>query len=95
VTGTPAKPLDHRLRRCILRCLHGSGPLTPAEISAELGRRRKEVLYHLRVLGKHEIVREKPRGTREVETSFESQIADDAKVIDLLLATRAEDETQS
>jgi predicted transcriptional regulator len=93
VTGTPATPLDHRVRRCVLRCLQGRGPLTPAEISTELARELNEVLYHLRVLAEHSMVREKQRGVRKVETSFESQV-DDAWIIELLVSTRAEDEAQ-
>jgi DNA-binding transcriptional ArsR family regulator len=92
LTGTPVKPLEHRVRRCVLRCLYGSGPLTPAEISRELAREPSEVRYHLRMLTEHGMVREKRRRTREVEAGFESQIADKAEIIELLISTRAEDE---
>jgi DNA-binding transcriptional ArsR family regulator len=95
VIATPATPLDHRLRRCILRCLNGSGPLTPAEISTELTRELSEIVYHLRVLAEYEMVSEKQRGIRKVETSFESQISDDAEIVELLISTRAEDEARS
>ena len=95
VIDTPTTPLDHRLRRRLLRCLHGRGALTPAEISTELARESNEVLYHLRILVEFGMVREKQRGIRKVETSFESTIAGDASVIELLLTTRAEDEAQS
>jgi DNA-binding transcriptional ArsR family regulator len=95
VTGTPATPLDHRVRRCVLRCLHGSGPLTPAEITRKLRLELKEALYHLDVLAEYGLTRERQRGGRRVETSFESQIADDDEIIELLVATRAEDEAQS
>jgi len=95
VTGTPTTPLDHRIRRCILRCLHGRDPLTPAEISSKISRQLNEVVYHLRVLAEHGMVREKQRGIRRVETSFESRIAEDAETIELLVSTRDEDEAQS
>jgi Helix-turn-helix domain len=82
------------VRRCILRCLHGSGPLTPTEISTEISRELNEVFYHLRVLAEYDMVREKQRGLRRVETSFEARIAGDAEIVELLLTTRAEDEAQ-
>jgi hypothetical protein len=94
VIGTPATPLEHRVRRCVLRCLHGKGALTAAEISREIPRDLNEVVYHLRVLAEYKMVGEKQRGIRRVETSFESRIADDAETIELLLTTRAEDEAQ-
>lgn len=92
--GTPDKPLDHRMRRCILRCLNGAGPLTPDEISTELARETNEIVYHLRILAEYGMVREKHGGTREVEASYEATIAGDAGIIELLLTTRAEDEAR-
>lgn len=82
------------MRRCILRCLHGSGPLTPAEISTEISRALNEILYHLRVLAEYGMVREKEDDLRKVETSFEARIAGNADIVELLLITKAKDEAQ-
>jgi predicted ArsR family transcriptional regulator len=91
VTGTPDKPLDHRVRRCILRCLREHGPLTAVEIATELGRESNEVIYHLRVLTEHGLVEE---DETKAEITYEARIAEKAKVIELLISTRAEDEAQ-
>jgi predicted ArsR family transcriptional regulator len=95
VTDTPATPLDHRVRRCVLRCLQEHGALTAAEISPKIRRELKEVVYHLRVLAEYGLIREKQRGIRKVEKSFEARIAGRGDIIELLLTTRAKDEAQS
>lgn len=95
MTDTPATPLDHRIRRRMLRCLQENGALTAAEISTKVRRELKEVIYHLRVLAEYGLVREKQRGIRKVEKSFEARIGGRGDIIELLLITRAKDEAQS
>jgi predicted ArsR family transcriptional regulator len=93
MTGTPPTPLDHRARRCILRRLHESGPCTAGELSAYLDLRLNEVLYHLRVLVEYDTTEEKPE-KGSARPRYESKVADNAKIIEVLVSTRAEDETQ-
>jgi DNA-binding transcriptional ArsR family regulator len=94
VTDTPPTPLDHRARRRILRRLHeGDRPCTAGELSAGLDLRLNEALYHLRVLVEHDTVEEKPE-EGDARTRYASKIADKAKIIEVLVSTRAKDETQ-
>jgi DNA-binding transcriptional ArsR family regulator len=95
MTGTPPTPLDHRARRRILRHLHEAGHPRPAsELTTDLDLQLNETLYHLRVLAKYDTVAEKPEEDGANPARFESKISDNAKIIELLASTRAQDETQ-
>lgn len=86
----PPKPLDHRVRRNILRRLHQDFlPHTTAELSRDLELDESEVRYHGGVLAKWQKVREAegPDGL-----FLESLVAEDPEIIAALIATRAEDE---
>ena len=90
MSDQPPKPLDHRVRRCILRQLHKDFlPHTTAKLSRDLELDESEVRYHGRVLAKWQKVREAegPYGL-----FLESLVAEDPEVIAALIATRTEDE---
>ncbi len=94
MTCTPPTPLDHRARRRILRRLHECGrDRTGEELSTDLRLGLDEILYHVRILIEHETVTEKP-GADQATARFEAKIIDNAKIIELLISTRAEDEAQ-
>jgi predicted ArsR family transcriptional regulator len=94
MTGTPPTPLDHRARRRILRHLHVAGrPCTADKLSVDLDLPLNEALYHLRILIEYDTVAKKPEQGRANPARFESKISDKAKIIELLVSTRAEDET--
>lgn len=91
MSDQPPKPLDHRVRRCILRQLHKDFlPHPTAELSRDLELDEGEVRYHGRVLAKWQKVREAegPDGL-----ILESLVAEDPEVIAALIATRTEDES--
>lgn len=91
----PPVPLDHRVRRRILRRLNEVGDArTASELSADLGLGLSEVLYHAGVLGKYEKVRESRQGGDRANIGFESAVAEDPEIITLLTSTEAEDEPQ-
>lgn len=92
MSDRPLKPLDHRVRRNILRRLHHDFlPHTTAELSGDLELEESEVRYHAGVLAKWRKVRleEGPDGL-----ILESLVAEDPEVIAALIATRTEDETR-
>jgi len=95
MNGQPPVPLDHRVRRRILRRLHEvRDTCTAGELSTDLEMELTEVVYHARVLTKYEKVKECRRGVDLANTRFESTVADDPNVIALLISTAAEDESQ-
>ncbi|HKI86153.1 MAG TPA: hypothetical protein VKA53_05370 [Thermoanaerobaculia bacterium] len=86
----PPDPLEHCVRRRILRCLHRDfAAHTTEELAASVGIDRDDVLYHCRVLAKWGTVKryEGPSGFL-----VESLVADDPEVLFLLHATEVEDE---
>lgn len=85
----PPDPLEHCVRRRILRRLHRDfAAHTTDELAAELGFDCDHVRYHCRVLARWGTVRryEGPSGIL-----VESLVADDPEVIFLLHVTEAED----
>jgi hypothetical protein len=91
MSNQPPKPLDHRVRRCILRQLHKDFlPHTTAELARDLELEESEVRYHGGVLAKWQKVRETEGPDGLV---LESRVAEDPEIIAALIATRAEDET--
>ena len=88
----PQVPLDHRVRRCILRRLHKDfAPHAARELSEDLGVETREIKYHGKVLASWRIVKqaEGPEGL-----FFESLVSEDPKVIAVLISTQAEDEPE-
>jgi hypothetical protein len=86
----PPTPLDHGVRRRILRFLHTDfGKHSINDIARELRLDASEVRYHGAILARWKKVRqiEGPDGDL-----LESLVAEDPEVIALLIATRAEDE---
>ena len=90
----PPVPLDHRIRRRILRRLHIRGACTSSELSTNLKLELTKISYHAQVLGEYDNVTEHRRGVDRANTRFESKVADNPEVIALLAATEAEDEPQ-
>jgi DNA-binding transcriptional ArsR family regulator len=87
--------LRHRSRRKVLRRLHrADGPMSPAELARELSISVMQLSYHVNVLGGYrmvELVAEKPaRGT--MEHFYESKVAADPFVLEILSRTEDEDE---
>jgi hypothetical protein len=86
-------PLDHRVRRRILRCLHrGDTARTAGELSVDLNLALVDVWYHIRVLLKYDKVKQLPADARQANAPIESLVADDSEVVALLLSTEADDE---
>jgi DNA-binding transcriptional ArsR family regulator len=95
MNGQPPIPLDHRVRRRILRRLNEfTGPHTAINLSTDLRLKLPEILYHAGVLAKYEKVAENRKGVDRADTRFESMVADDSEVIALLVSTEADDEAQ-
>jgi len=88
-------PLDHRVRRRILRRLHEVDDACSAgKLSTDLKLKLPETLYHAGVLAKYGKIEESRSRVDRASTRFESSVADDSEVIALLVSTEAEDEAQ-
>jgi hypothetical protein len=86
-------PLDHRVRRRILRALHrDQASRTVGELSVDLNLALVEVWYHARVLASWGKVNELPTDVDHANAPLESLVADDSEVTALLVSTEAEDE---
>jgi predicted ArsR family transcriptional regulator len=90
MTQKPAVPLDHPVRRRILRGLHtdlGRRPID--DLARELRLDADQARYHAEVLARWRTVRQS-EGSAGVHV--ESLVAEMPEVIALLVSTRAEDE---
>lgn len=86
-------PLDHRVRRRMLRALHrDKASRTAGDLSVDLNLALVEVWYHARVLAKWDTVKTLPPDTARAAAPIESLVADDPEVIALLVSTEADDE---
>jgi DNA-binding transcriptional ArsR family regulator len=95
MNSKPPVPLDHRVRRQILRRLHEvGGNMTAVELSAYLKLELPEILYHARILAKYKAVEESQGVGAPATKHFRSTVAADPDVITLLASTKAEDEPE-
>jgi hypothetical protein len=86
-------PLDHRVRRRILRRLHRDHTAhTVGGLSVELNLALIEVWYHTRVLARWGKIKELPSGADHANVPVESLVADDPEVAALLISTEVADE---
>jgi hypothetical protein len=86
----PSVPLDHPVRRRILRQLHADVLQLPVDgLARELNLSRGEARYHAEVLAKWRTIRQVEGPTGPL---VESLAAEEPDVIALLMSTRAEDE---
>jgi DNA-binding transcriptional ArsR family regulator len=89
----PTDPLNHRVRRRILRHLHRCGePLGPREVEAALGDGLSQIAYHLKTLTSYGTTREAGLAPDGDSLLYESAVSENADVLALLAATEAEDE---
>ena len=87
----PFVPLDHQVRRCVLRELHRDfAQHSIDELAHKLRLDASAIRYHVEVLAKWRTVRQVkgPDGGL-----LESLVAEDPEVTALLISTRAEDES--
>ena len=86
--------LDHVVRRRILRAIHNSAtPMSPAQLADQTGPLSEVALstvaYHMTVLAKYQMVREKHAKSRRgaLEHFFASEVAADPLVLSVLTQT--------
>lgn len=82
------------MRRLHQRLHERRQPYSAITLATELGLALPEVEYHARVLASSGKVKENRTGVVRACVGFESRVADDQDVIELLSATEAEDEPQ-